>query len=212
MTATLMARKLGMTQIFNEDGTVVPVTAFEAGPCMVVSLKTKASDGYDAVVLGYRSVRPGRLSKPREGVFRKAGVGPMAHLFEVRVDDPAAFQVGQELRCDVFQAGDRVDVSGVSKGKGFQGQVRRHGFSRGPESHGSMNVRQAGSIGATDAARVFKGTRMAGHMGSSQATVRNIRVVSSDSERNLLLVRGGVPGARNGEVLIRPTNIRIRRQ
>jgi large subunit ribosomal protein L3 len=197
----LLARKLGMTQLFNEDGTVSAVTVLEAGPNRVLGLRTPEKDGYAAVRLAFGAVDERKLTKPVAGVFKAAGVAPARHVAEVR--DYSGVEVGQELGADTFAAGDLVDVTATSKGKGFQGLVKRHGFGRGPETHGSMNVRKPGSIGATDAARVFKGVRMAGQMGNVRTTVQKLRVVRVDAERNLLLVKGGVPGGDGQLVLVR---------
>jgi large subunit ribosomal protein L3 len=205
----LLARKLGMTQLFNADGTLSAVTVLEAGPCRVVGLRTKEKDGYTAVRLGFRPVEPKRLTKPLAGEFKKAGVEPVRHIAEVRDSDgqdggqDAGLEVGQELTCEVFAVGELVDVTATSKGKGFQGLVKRHRFGRGPQTHGSMNVRKPGSIGATDAARVFKGVKMAGQMGNERTTVQGLEVLRVDAERNLLLVHGGVPGAKGSVVLVR---------
>lgn len=200
MAKGLLARKLGMTQLFNEDGTLSAVTVLEAGPCHVLGLRTTEKDGYAAARLAFGEVKEARLNRPRLGELKKAGLKPARHLVEVR-EMPA--EVGQELKCDLFSAGELVDITGVSKGKGFQGMVKRHRFSRGPETHGSMNVRQPGSIGATDAARVFKGVRMAGQMGNHRTTTKALRVLRVDLERNLLLVEGGVPGGAGSVVLVR---------
>ena len=197
----LLARKLGMAQVFNADGTLSAVTVLEAGPCRVLGLRTQERDGYEAVRLAFQPVAAKRLTKPVLGEFKKAGVEPARHVAEVR--DFGGLEAGQELKCDIFAEGERVDVVGTSKGKGFQGLVKRHGFGRGPESHGSMNVRQPGSIGATDAARVFKGVRMAGHMGAARTTVQDLKVVRVDSDRNLLLLNGSVPGPSGSVVMIR---------
>jgi len=197
----LLARKLGMTQLFNPDGTVSAVTVLEAGPCRVVDLRTKEKDGYEAARISFEAVAAGKLAKPREGVFKKADLEPHRHVVEIRGYD--GLEQGQELKAEIFEAGDLVDVTSTSKGKGFQGLIKRHKFSRGPESHGSMNVRQPGAIGATDAARVFKGVRMAGQMGNVRVTARAYKVVRVDAERNLLLVKGGVPGAKGALVLVR---------
>jgi large subunit ribosomal protein L3 len=197
----LLARKLGMAQVFNDDGTLSAVTVLEAGPCRVLGLRTQEKDGYVAVRLAFQPVAAKRLTRPVLGEFKRAGVEPARHVAEVR--DFGGLETGQELKCDIFSAGDRVDVIGTSKGKGFQGMVKRHRFSRGPESHGSMNVRKPGSIGATDAARVFKGVKMAGHMGSARTTVQDLKVVRVDSDRNLLLLNGSVPGPSGALVMIR---------
>jgi len=197
----LLAKKLGMTQLFNPDGTVTAVTVLEAGPVKVLGLRTQEKDGYSAVRIAYGPAKDGSLNAPRRGEFKKAGVDGHRHIVEVRNHD--AVEQGQELKAEVFKAGELVDVTSTSKGKGFQGLVKRHKFSRGPESHGSMNVRQPGAIGATDAARVFKGVRMAGQMGNERVTARAYKVVKVDSDRNLLMVKGGVPGAKGALVLVR---------
>ena len=197
----LLARKLGMTQVFNEDGTVSAVTVLEAGPCRVLGLRTTEKDGYVAVRLAFDADGGKRLNKPVSGEFKKAGLEPSRYVAEVRDWDGP--ELGQEITCEQFAQGELVDVSGTSKGKGFQGMVKRHRFSRGPESHGSMNVRQPGSIGATDAARVFKGVRMAGHMGAARTTVQDLKVVRVDSDRNLLLLNGSVPGPSGSVVMVR---------
>jgi len=202
----LLARKLGMAQVFNADGTLSAVTVLEAGPCRVLGLRTQEKDGYVAVRLAFEPVAAKRLTKPVLGEFKKAGVEPARHVVEVR--DFNGLEAGQELKCDIFAEGELVDVIGTSKGKGFQGMVKRHRFSRGPESHGSMNVRQPGSIGATDAARVFKGVRMAGHMGAARTTVQDLRVVRVDSGRNLLLLNGSVPGPSGAVVMVRASTDR----
>lgn len=197
----LLARKLGMTQVFNADGTLSAVTVLEAGPCHVLGLRTTEKDGYAAARLAFGPMPARRLSQPRAGEFKAAGVEPAAHVAEVRGYD--GVETGQELTCGIFAEGELVDVTATSKGKGFQGMVKRHGFGRGPETHGSMNVRKPGSIGATDAARVFKGVRMAGQMGNVRTTVQGLRVVRVDAERNLVLVRGAVPGPKGQVVLVR---------
>ncbi|HZU15570.1 MAG TPA: 50S ribosomal protein L3 [Candidatus Dormibacteraeota bacterium] len=201
MAKGLVARKLGMTQVFNPDGTVAAVTVLEAGPCRVLGLRTPERDGYQAARLAFGRVEASRLSKPRLGEFRKVGQEPARRIVEIR--DYEGVEPGQELTCEIFSEGELVDVTGTSKGKGFQGMVKRHGFGRGPETHGSMNVRKPGSIGATDAARVFKGLRMAGHMGNVRTTVQGLRVLRVDPQRNLLLVNGSVPGPRGGVVVVR---------
>ena len=197
----LLARKVGMTQLFNADGTVSAVTVLEAGPCRVLGLRTIEKDGYAAAQIAFGAIKESKVTKPVAGGFKKAGVAPHRHVMEVRGYE--GVEVGQELGADLFAAGDLVDVTSTSKGKGFQGLIKRHRFSRGPESHGSMNVRQPGSIGATDAARVFKGVRMAGQMGNVRTTVQGLKVVRVEGERNLLLLSGGVPGGDNAIVLVR---------
>ena len=201
MSPGILGRKIGMTQVFRPDGQVVPVTLLKAGPCMVVQRKTPTIDGYDAVQLGFGEKKPRRTTKPEAGHFKRAGTPPLAHLAEVR--DAGSPAVGTRLSVSLFEAGERVDVTGITQGKGFAGQHKRHNFHRGPVSHGSHNIKQAGSIGSTDAARVFKGLKMAGHLGASRATVLRLEVVRVDPERNLLLVRGAVPGHRDSVVLVR---------
>ena len=202
MSRGILARKVGMTQIFSERGTVVPVTVLEADTCRVVQRKTAGVDGYEAVQLGFGERRQRRTPKPLAGHFKRAGVPAARTVRELR-DPSDDLQAGARLSVEMFVAGERVDVSGVSKGKGFAGQHKRHNFDRGPVTHGSHNIKQPGSIGSTDAARVFKGLRMAGHLGAASATVRNLEVVRVDRERNLLLLKGAVPGHANAVVLVR---------
>ncbi|HEX4580022.1 MAG TPA: 50S ribosomal protein L3 [Candidatus Dormibacteraeota bacterium] len=204
MAKGLLARKVGMTQVFTERGTVVPVTVLESDSCTVVQRKTTATDGYEAVQIGFGEVLARRVNKPLSGHFRRAGVRPLRRLTELR--DAGEAEVGKRLTVEMFSAGQLVDVTGTSQGKGFSGTVKRHGFSRGPVSHGSMNTRQPGSIGSVDAARTFKGVRMSGQFGSVRRTIRHLEVVRVDGERNLLLVKGAVPGHRNAVVLIRPSD------
>jgi len=197
----LLARKLGMTQVFNPDGTLSAVTVLEAGPCRVLGLRTPEKDGYSAARLAFEPVDAKRLSRPRAGEFKAAGVEAARHVAEVRGYE--GVEAGEELTCGIFAEGELVDVTSSSKGKGFQGMVKRHRFGRGPESHGSMNVRKPGSIGATDAARVFKGVKMAGQMGNVRTTVQGLKVLRVEADRNLLLLHGGVPGAKGALVLVR---------
>src|SRR2546425_9353439 len=204
----LLARKLGMTQLFNTDGTVSAVTVLEAGPCRVLGLRTTEKDGYAAARIAFEATPERKLTKPEQGVFKKAGVEPHRHIVEIRNYD--GVEAGQELKAEMFAAGEIVDVTSTSKGKGFQGLIKRHKFSRGPEAHGSMNVRQPGAIGATDAARVFKGVRMSGHMGNQRTTSRAYKVVRVDPERNLILVKGGVPGAKGALVLVRQSTKKVK--
>jgi large subunit ribosomal protein L3 len=205
--AAILGKKLGMTQVFAEDGTVVPVTVIEAGPCKVTAVRDAERDGYSAVQLAYGEVANGRLSKPEEGHLKKAGAPPMRHLVEFRDEDLGVEEgpkVGDDVTVAVFETGQRVKVSGVSIGKGFQGGIKRHNFSRGPVTHGSHNVRAPGSIGASAfPARVFKGMRMPGQMGAKRVTQKGLEVADIDSERNLLLIKGSVPGSRNGVVEVR---------
>jgi large subunit ribosomal protein L3 len=203
MLRAFLGKKIGMTQYYNEDGSVVPVTIVEAGPCTVTQIKTEASDGYEAVQLGFGAIK--RLNKPRTGHLKN--IQPVRHLREVQADDVSEFEVGQKIAVDMFQVGELVDVIARSKGRGFAGTVKRHGFSGGSRTHGqSDRTRAPGSIGAgTTPGRVLKGLRMAGHMGDRRITVKNLQVVRIDPERNLLMLKGGVPGAPNGLLMIRRT-------
>jgi large subunit ribosomal protein L3 len=199
---TLLGTKIGMTQVFQEDGTVTPVTVIQAGPCVVTQKKSRESDGYDATQIAFGDVKTHKLSRPEQGHLKKAGVGPKKHLVEVRGE--SEFGVGDEITVDVFEAGERVKVTGVSKGKGFQGVVKRHGFRGGPASHGAHFHRAPGSIGASaDPARVYPGTRLPGHMGSRRVTQLGLTVVRTDTDRHLLLVEGAVPGSTGSLVVIR---------
>ncbi|MBT9148596.1 MAG: 50S ribosomal protein L3 [Dehalococcoidia bacterium] len=201
MFSGILGKKIGMTQIFAEDGTVVPVTAIEAGPCMVTQVKSMDTDGYNAVQLGFGESR--RLNRPEMGHLKK--LGAFRHLREFRFEDISAIAPGQKVNADIFQSGDIVDVIGTSKGRGFAGVVKRHHFSGGPKTHGQSDRHRApGSVGSgTDPGKVWKGQRMAGHMGNAWVTVRNLKVIMADPDRNLLLVRGAVPGARNGLLIIK---------
>jgi large subunit ribosomal protein L3 len=198
----IIGRKVGMTQFFTEDGRRTPVTVIEAGPCPVVAARRSADDGYDAIQLAYEAVPERKLSKPEIGHLAKAGVGPHRHLHEFRgVYDVA---VGETVTVASFEPGDAIKITGRSKGKGFAGTIKRHGFSRGPVSHGSHNVRAPGSIGqSATPSKVLKGLRMSGHMGDATVTQRGLRVIDADPERNLLLVSGAVPGPTGGLVLVR---------
>jgi large subunit ribosomal protein L3 len=200
----IIGRKLGMTQVFGEDGALTPVTVIEAGPCPVVNVKTPERDGYSAVVLGFGEASMKRTTKPLLGIFKKAGVKPMKVLREFRVADINGVEVGQAVDVGLFKPGDEVRVTGKSKGRGFAGVVKRHGFHGGPKSHGqSDRWRAPGSLGqSSDPSRVFKGMRMAGHMGNARVTVKNLSVIEIDKERNLLIVKGAVPGAGNGYLFI----------
>ncbi len=204
----IIGRKMGMTQLFAEDGTVTPVTVIKAGPCVVIQTKSAAGrDGYNAVQLGFVEEKPIRLknvTKPLLGHFEKTGGGtpPTRILKEIRLTDEPNASVGDQIKVDVFADGDKIDVVGKSKGRGFAGTIKRHNFQRGPESHGSMNVREPGSIGQSAyPSRVIKGTRSSGHMGDARVTVQNLTVVKVDLENNLLMVRGAVPGP-NGSLLV----------
>lgn len=204
MTSGLLGKKLGMTRIFTEDGRWIDVTVLEAGPCTVVQRKTKENDGYDAVQLGFGEVKEKRCNKPQLGHFRSAGVEPKRTLREVRVSSESELKAGDELKADIFSAGDRVDISGTSKGKGFAGVIKRHGFKGGPGGHGSHFHRAPGSIGqSADPSKVYKNKKMPGHMGNRRITVKNLEVVTVDAVKNLLMVRGSVPGATGGLVMVR---------
>ncbi|MDH7488367.1 MAG: 50S ribosomal protein L3 [Anaerolineae bacterium] len=201
----LLGRKLGMTRIFDESGKVIPVTVIEAGPCYVTQKKTVESDGYSAIQIGFEETEQRKLTRPEWMRLKKVNLPPLRHLRELRMSDVSGYEVGQKLMVDLFKPGDKVDITGLSKGRGFAGVVKRHGFAGGPATHGQSDRHRApGSIGSgTTPGRVYKGTRMAGHMGNHTSTVQNLQVVMVDPERNLLLVRGAVPGAKNGLVLIR---------
>ncbi|MEM9008817.1 MAG: 50S ribosomal protein L3 [Cyanobacteria bacterium P01_F01_bin.86] len=208
MSVGILGTKLGMTQVFDDTGNAVPVTVIQAGPCVVTQVKTQQTDGYCAVQLGYQEVAEKALSKPERGHLRKAGDKNLRHLREYRVDDSASFELGQTLAADIFEAGQLVDVSGRSIGKGFAGNQKRHNFSRGPMSHGSKNHRLPGSIGpGTTPGRVYPGKKMAGQLGNVQVTVRKLSVVKVDSERNVLLIKGAVPGKPGALLNITPANI-----
>ena len=199
----ILGKKLGMTQFFDEAGNITPVTVIEAGPCVVVQKKTRSVDGYEAIQVGFGTVKEGKLARPKAGHFKKAGILPRKYLRELRLENIAPYSVGQELKADVFAPGEYVDVTAVSRGKGFAGAIKRHGHGRGPMSHGSGYHRGPGSMGSINAARIFKNQTMAGRMGGEKVTVQNLRVVKVDPERNLLLVCGAVPGARGALVRIK---------
>ena len=193
-----------MTQIFDENGRVIPVTVVEAGPCVVVQKKTVETDGYDAIQVGFGELREKLVNKPRKGHFAKAGVSLRRTLKEFRMEDVANYNVGDEIKVDTFEIGDKVDVSGVSRGKGFQGTIKRWNASRGPMSHGSKFHRAPGSMGAaSDPSRTFKNKRMPGHMGAKNTTVLNLEVVKIMPEKNIILIKGGIPGPNKGTVVIR---------
>ena len=212
-TKGLLGAKLGMTQIFDERARVVPVTVVQAGPCTVAQVKSPEHDGYAAVQLAFGEVRPRRVNKPRAGHFAKAGIEPRRHLVELRTADAADYRPGQELKADVFAPGDRVDVVGVSKGKSTAGVVKRHGRAGLSASHGTERKhRSPGSVGAcATPSRIFKGMRMAGHLGHERVTVLNLEVVKVDPDRNLVLVRGAVPGPKRGLVMLR-SSVRAARE
>lgn len=201
MNKGLIGKKVGMTQIFDEQGKVIPVTVIEAGPCTVVQVKTVENDGYQAIQLGFGEVKEHKVTKPVKGHYTKVNLTPKKHLREFRVDSLENVKVGDELKADIFAAGDKLDIQGTSKGKGFQGVIKRHGQSRGPMGHGSMYHRRPGSMGSTSTpGRVFKGKRLPGHMGANTITIQNLEVVAVDLDKNVILVKGSVPGV-NGAIL-----------
>ena len=206
MKKAIIGKKLGMTQIFGEKGEVIPVTVIEAGPCTVVQVKTTETDGYDAIKLGFGEIKEKKLTKPSKGQFTTLRLQPKKHLREFRVNNIADYEVGKELKADVFAVGDMVDVQGTSKGKGFQGVIKRHGQSRGPMGHGSMYHRRPGSMGANSTpSRVFKGKKLPGHMGSLTVTIQNLEVVRVDLDKNVILVKGSVPGAKGSILKVKDT-------
>ena len=201
MVNTILGRKLGMTQVWDEDDNVVPVTVIQAGPCTISQVKTKATDGYEAVQIGFGEIKPKRVNKPLAGHFKAQGVEPMRYLREVRVEDASEYKTGDQVTVEIFADSKAVDVTGTSKGKGFQGTIKRWNFHRGPMTHGSRNQRRPGSIGqCAYPARVRKGLHMAGHMGNERVPVKNLKLVRVDAEQNLLLVKGAVPGGKNALV------------
>ena len=206
MKKGILAIKVGMTQIFNDNGELVPVTVLQAGPCTVTQVKTVDNDGYDAVQVGFVDKRNKLVNKPQKVHFEKAGVSYKRYVREFRFENAAEYKLADEIKADIFAEGDRVDVTAISKGKGFQGAIKRHGQSRGPMAHGSKYHRHAGSNGAcSDPSRVFKGKRMPGHMGSVQVTVQNLDVVRVDAENNVILVKGAVPGPKKSLVTLKET-------
>ena len=205
---TLIGKKVGMTQIFDEKGNVIPVTVIEAGPCNVVQVKTVETDGYNAIQLGFGTVKEHKVNKPVKGHFAKAKITPMKHLREFRVEELSSVKVGDEIKVDTFVQGDSVDIQGITKGKGFQGVIKRHGQSRGPIGHGSMYHRRPGSMGPTSTpGRVFKGKKLPGHMGVDTVTIQNLQVVAVDLDKNALLVKGSVPGNK-GSILKIKTSVK----
>ena len=206
MKKAILATKVGMTQIFNEDGVLTPVTVLQAGPCVVTQVKTVENDGYNAVQVGFVDTREKLVNKPQKGHFDKAGVAYKKFVREFRLENAAEYAPAQEIKADIFAAGDKIDATAVSKGKGFQGAIKRLGQHRGPMAHGSKFHRHQGSNGAcSDPSKVFKGKGMPGHMGSKQITIQNLEVVRVDAENNLLLVKGAVPGPKKALVAIKET-------
>ena len=203
MKKAILGKKIGMTQIFDEKGAAIPVTVVEAGPCTVVQVKTKDADGYEAIQLGFGEVKEKKLVRPVKGHFTKANVEPKKHLREFRLEE-ISYNVGDEIKADIFAAGETVDVTGTSKGKGFQGVIKRHGQSRGPMGHGSMYHRRPGSMGSTSTpGRVFKGKNLPGHMGMETVTIQNLEIVRVDLDKNVILVKGSVPGNKGAILKIR---------
>ena len=208
MSKAILGRKLGMTQIFTEEGQVVPVTVIESGNNVVIQSKTVESDGYNAVQLGFGEIKEKHLTKPLKGRFDKAGIEPVKYIREMRLAAPSEYKVGDKIGVDIFEAGQLVDVTGVSKGKGFAGTVKRHGFARGPMGHGSKSHREPGSTGAMisgHGGRVLKGKKLPGHMGNERVTVQRLTLVKVDTDRNLLLIKGAVPGPKKGLLMIKET-------
>lgn len=204
MKKAILATKVGMTQIFNEDGVLTPVTVLQAGPCVVTQVKTVENDGYSAVQVGFGEKREKLVNKPLKGQFEKAGVSCKRFLREFKFDNAEEYQLGQEIKADIFAAGDKIDATATSKGKGFQGAIKRHGQSRGPMAHGSKFHRHAGSNGAaSDPSRVFKGKKMPGQMGNKKVTIQNLEVVRVDVENNVILVKGCVPGPKKSLITIK---------
>ena len=204
MKKGIIGRKIGMTQIFDEKGNVIPVTVIEAGPCVVAQVKTVETDGYNAIQLGFGEVKDKHINKPEAGHFAKAKLANKKHLREFRLEDISNYKVGDEVKLDIFEAGERIDVQGTSKGKGFQGVIKRHGQHRGPMGHGSMYHRRPGSMGPTSTpGRVFKGKKLPGHMGVETVTIQNLEVVKVDLDKNVILVKGSVPGAKGAVLKIK---------
>ncbi len=207
MSVGILGTKLGMTQIFDEEGRAIPVTVVQAGPCTITQIKTKQTDGYSAIQLGFDEVKPKALNKPELGHLAKSSAPPLRHLREYRLADTTQFELGQAVKADIFSAGEIVDVIGTSIGRGFAGYQKRHNFKRGPMAHGSKNHRLPGSTGAgTTPGRTFPGKRMAGRLGGTRTTIRKLQVVRVDAERNLLLIKGAVPGKPGALLSIAPTN------
>lgn len=204
MKKGILAKKIGMTQIFDENGLLIPVTVLEAGPCFVTQVKTAENDGYEAVQVGFGEIREKLVNKPEKGHLTKAGTPNLRFIKEFKFDNADEYELGQEIKADIFEVGDRIDVTGKSKGKGFQGAIKRHGQSRGPMAHGSKYHRHAGSNGAcSDPSKVFKGKKMPGQMGAVKVTVQNLEIVRIDTEDNIILVKGAVPGPKKATVVLK---------
>lgn len=202
---SIMGKKIGMTQIFDENGVMIPVTVVEAGPVVVTQIKTEETDGYNAVQVGFGEVKEKHVNKPMKGHFAKAGVALKKHVKELRPEDGVEnYSLAQEIKVDIFEVGEKIDVTGISKGKGFQGSIKRHGQSRGPETHGSHYHRAPGSMGsASDSSKVRKGKKLPGHMGHTRVTIQNLEVARVDAEKNLILIKGAIPGPKKGLVVIK---------
>ena len=202
---SIMGKKIGMTQIFDENGVMIPVTVVEAGPVVVTQIKTEETDGYNAVQVGFGEVKEKHVNKPMKGHFAKAGVALKKHVKELRPEDGVEnYSLAQEIKVDIFEVGEKIDVTGISKGKGFQGSIKRHGQSRGPETHGSHYHRAPGSMGsASDPSKVRKGKKLPGHMGHTRVTIQNLEVARVDAEKNLILIKGAIPGHKKGLVVIK---------
>ena len=206
MKKAILGKKLGMSQIFAADGAVIPVTVVEAGPCPIIQIKTKDKDGYSAIQIGFGEKKERRVNNPLKGHFKKSGVTPRRYLREFRIEEGDKFEVSQEIKCDIFAVGDKVDVTGISKGRGFTGTIQRWNTHRGPMAHGSGHHRGVGSLSACSSpSRVFKNKKMPGQYGNEQVTIQNLEIVKVDTARNLLFIKGGIPGARNGLVSVKQT-------
>ena len=201
----ILGTKLGMTQVFDEDNRVIPVTVVEAGPCVVTQIRTTETDGYNAIQIAFGEIDPRKVNKPQSGHFKKAGVTPRRHVTEIRMDDVSGYEIGQELTVDIFEGGSFVDVTGTTKGHGYAGAMKRHGFAGQGAAHGNQaSHRRVGSIGmSATPGRVFKGTRMAGRMGGTKVTTQNLKIQKIDADSNLLLVKGAIPGAKGGVVTVK---------
>ena len=205
MSKGILGRKIGMTQIFTDEGRALCVTVVEAGPCPVVQKKTVATDGYNAIQIGFSFLRESLSNKPRKGHFQKASLKPMRYVREFKISDVESYEIGQEVKVDLFTAGDKIDVVGTSKGKGFAGMIKRHNASRGPMAHGSKYHRRTGSLGAKGPARVFKGRELPGRMGGERVTIQNLEVVRIIADKNLILIKGSVPGANKSLLILKPS-------
>ncbi len=199
----ILGRKVGMTEKFTKDGKVIPVTVVSVEPNVVTQIKTKKTDGYNSIQIGFIDKKKSRTTKADLGHAKKANVSPKRFLREIKVSNPENYKLGSEIKADIFESGEKVDVTGVSKGKGFAGVIKRHGYSRGPETHGSRHHRKPGSLGSIRPARVFKGTKLPGHMGTETTTIQNLKIVEVDTKLNYILVSGNIPGAKNSLVVIK---------